>query len=94
MHEQAICQSVLDVVLDAAGERTVSRVRVRVGGGLNVSTESFAQWFEMLAADTPAAGAIVDQRITGEHELAVEEIALEGGEVLRNPAFARPGEEG
>ncbi|MFN2520142.1 MAG: hydrogenase/urease maturation nickel metallochaperone HypA [Candidatus Limnocylindria bacterium] len=94
MHEQAICQSVLDVVLEAAAERPVSRVRVRVGGGLNVSTESFAQWFEMLAADTAAAGAIVDQRITGDNELAVEEIALGDGEVLRNPAFVRTGEEG
>lgn len=93
MHEQAICQSVLDVVLDAAGERPVSRVRVRVGGALAVSTESFAQWFEMLATRTAAAGAIVDQRITGGSELAVEEITLGDGEVLRNPAFAPAGEE-
>lgn len=85
MHEQAIVDAVLGVVLEAAGTRPVQRVRVRVGRSLAVKPDSFDQWFEMLATETPAAGALIEQTVTDGEELAVEEIGLRDGEVLRNP---------
>ncbi len=87
MHEQAIVDAVLGVGLDAAGARPVERVRVRVGRSLAVKPDSFDQWFEMLAAETAAAGAVIEQTVTDGEELAVEEIGLRDGEVLRNPAL-------
>ena len=71
--------------MDAAGTRPVKRVRVRVGRSLAVKPESFDQWFEMLATETAAAGAVIEQTVTEGEELAVEEIGLRDGEVIRNP---------
>lgn len=85
MHELAICEGILDVVLEAAGDRQVRRVAVAIGPEWAVSRESFDQSFAVAAQDTPAAGAIVEQEEAGGGTLVIKEIELEGGVVLMNP---------
>lgn len=49
MHELGLCQSVVDAVERRAGERPVTRVKVRVGALQHVHPEAFAQSFAMAA---------------------------------------------
>jgi Zn finger protein HypA/HybF involved in hydrogenase expression len=85
MHELAICEGILDVVLEAAGDRAVRRVAVAIGPQWAVSRESFDQSFQVAAQNTPAAGAIVEQEAAEGGTLVIKEIELEGGVVLGNP---------
>lgn len=81
-----MCEGILDVVLEAAQERPVRRVQVAIGKDWAVSPESFDQSFQVAAQDTPAQGALVEQQQVGGEALIINEIELEGGIVLRNPA--------
>jgi hydrogenase nickel incorporation protein HypA/HybF len=85
MHELAICEGILDVVLEAAGDRPVRRVAVAIGPQWAVSRESFDQSFQVAAQDTPAAGALIEQEEAPGGTLVIKEIELEGGVVLTNP---------
>lgn len=85
MHELSMCEGILDVVLEAAQERPVRRVKVAIGKDWAVSPESFDQSFQVAAQDTPAQGAVVEQQQVSGEVLTVNEIELEGGVVLRNP---------
>jgi hydrogenase nickel incorporation protein HypA/HybF len=60
MHEGGLCEGVLAVVLEAASERPVSRVQLGIGQLQRVVVDSFDFYWEMLAAETPAAGAAVE----------------------------------
>ena len=60
MHEMAIAEGVLAVVLDVAGGRRVQGVRLRVGALQRVVPDSFQFCFELAAQDTPASGACVE----------------------------------
>ena len=55
MHEVALAQGILDVVLDVAGGREPRTVRVRAGELQSVTQDSLQFCFEMVAQDTPAA---------------------------------------
>jgi len=57
VHELGMCQAVVDAVERRAGDRPVSRVRVRVGSLQHVHPEAFAQSFAMAASGTVAEGA-------------------------------------
>lgn len=60
MHEMALCQGVLEVALEAAGGRAVRRVRVRAGEFQGVVAESWEFCWQLVSADGPAAGALVE----------------------------------
>lgn len=87
MHEGALVEAVLSVVLEAAGEEPVSRVRIRAGQDQHIVNDSFEFHWQMLAGDTPAAGAHLDIQGVPGSELSIEEVELKSGERLRNPAF-------
>lgn len=60
MHEGGLCEGVLAVVLDAAGERPVKRVKLRIGQLQRVVADSFDFYWQMVSVDTPAEGSSVD----------------------------------
>ncbi len=89
MHEAGLCDGVLGVVLDVAGEQRVSRVRVRLGEGQGVLADHFEFHWQVLATGTPAEEAALDLVEVPGDDLVVEWVQLAGGEVLRNPTLDR-----
>ena len=79
MHEVAIAQGILDVVLDVAGGRTAKTVRVRAGQLQAITQDSLQFCFEMVAHDTPAAAARVEVEIIPGDSLTIEAIELDDG---------------
>jgi len=70
MHELALSQSIVDLVLESArkeGVHAISRVVVEVGIAAGVEPDALRFCFDIVAADTLAQGA----------ELAIETIALQ-----------------
>ena len=57
MHEMALAEGIVAVVLDVADGRHVERVYLQVGALLRVAPESLHFAFQLLTDDTPAAGA-------------------------------------
>ena len=60
MHELSLCQSLIEVVVDHAkrgGLARVTDVRVTIGALSCVDPEALAFCFDVVARDTPAAGA-------------------------------------
>lgn len=60
MHEMALAQGILAVVLDVAEAEPVRRVRLSVGALQAVVPESLQLCFQLAAEDTVAADAVVD----------------------------------
>jgi hydrogenase nickel incorporation protein HypA/HybF len=70
MHELALSQSIIDLVVECArqeGVHAVSRVVVEVGSAAGVEPDALRFCFDIVAADTLAQGA----------ELAIETITLQ-----------------
>lgn len=63
MHELALAQGVLDIVLEVAHDEPVRLVRVRVGELQRVVPESLQFCFQMVAQDSPAERAelVIDE---------------------------------
>lgn len=59
MHEMALAEGILDVVLDVAGENPVKAVRVQAGILHAIVPESLKFSFQLAAQDTPAADALL-----------------------------------
>ncbi len=57
MHEMALAEGILDVVLGVAGDNPVKRVRVQAGILHAIVPKSLEFSFQLAAQDTPAAGA-------------------------------------
>lgn len=57
MHELGLCSSIVEAVEQRAGERKVTKVRVRAGRLLHVHPEAFEQSFSMAATGTVAEDA-------------------------------------
>jgi hydrogenase nickel incorporation protein HypA/HybF len=57
MHELGLCEAIVDAIERRAGDRAVSRVRVRVGGLLHVHPEAFEHSFAIAAAGSVAEDA-------------------------------------
>jgi hydrogenase nickel incorporation protein HypA/HybF len=71
MHELALCQNIVELVVERArneGVDRVSRVTIEVGVAAGVEPDALQFCFECVAADTIAQGA----------ELAIEMIPLRG----------------
>jgi hydrogenase nickel incorporation protein HypA/HybF len=79
MHELALAQGVLDVVLDVANGREVRTVRVRAGELLAVTVDSLRFCFELVAQDTPAAAATLEVEITPGDALLIDGVEVEDG---------------
>lgn len=62
MHELAVTQAMLDIVLKHAGGARVRRVSVTVGGWTGYVGESIELFWQELARGTPAEGARLDFR--------------------------------
>ena len=60
MHELGLCASIVDAIERRAGERPVTRVRVRVGKLHHVHPEAFDQSFTVAAMGTIAQDATAD----------------------------------
>ena len=88
MHEAGLCEGVLAVVLDVAGEEPVSRVRIRLGQLQGVLPDHFEFHWQLLAADTMAETARLELVELPGDELMVEEVELASGEIRRNPLLA------
>ena len=57
MHELAICQSVVDAVLDRTGDARVTELRLDVGRLSGVVPDALRFCFELVTEGTPMAGA-------------------------------------
>ncbi|HWQ61845.1 MAG TPA: hydrogenase maturation nickel metallochaperone HypA [Negativicutes bacterium] len=67
MHEMAIAQGILDIVLEAASQNdaaTVLCIKLQVGEMTEVEPEALTFCFAALAAGTAAAGARLDVEVT------------------------------
>jgi hydrogenase nickel incorporation protein HypA/HybF len=60
MHEMALAEGILAVVLDAADGQEVRRVCLQVGKLLMVVPDSLQFSFQLVADGTPAAGAVLE----------------------------------
>lgn len=60
MHELGLCEGILAVVSDIAGDRAVRRVTVRVGALQRIDRDSLEFSFGLLAAGTPADSASLE----------------------------------
>ena len=64
MHEMALAEGILSVVLDASAGAIVRKVELQVGALQLVVPESLRFSFELVSAGTPAEGAVVEVRET------------------------------
>jgi hydrogenase nickel incorporation protein HypA/HybF len=60
VHELALCQGVIAVALEAAGDQDIARVKVRVGQLQRVLPESWDMCWQMAAMDTTAQSSVVE----------------------------------
>src|ERR1700753_596809 len=60
MHELGLCTDIVEAVKRPAGDRSVARVRVRVGGLHHVDPGAFEQSFMVAAVGTVAEDAAAD----------------------------------
>jgi hydrogenase nickel incorporation protein HypA/HybF len=58
VHELALCEAVLAVAFDAAGDREIARVKVRVGQLQRVLPESWEMCWRMASLDSTAAHSV------------------------------------
>jgi hypothetical protein len=79
MHEIALAQGILDVVLDVADGHGVTTVRVRAGELQAVTRDSLQFCFEMVARDTSAAAAHLELDIIPGDALLIDAIELDDG---------------
>jgi Zn finger protein HypA/HybF involved in hydrogenase expression len=88
MHEVAIAQGILDVVLDVADGGEVRTIRVRAGELQAVTQDSLQLCFEMVAFDTHAAAARLEVDIIPGDDLFIDAIELDDGWHFRPDAAA------
>jgi hydrogenase nickel incorporation protein HypA/HybF len=79
MHELALAQGILQVVLDVADGERAKTVRVSAGDLLVVSEDSLQFSFELVAQNTLAEAARLEVAIVSGDELLVDAIELEDG---------------
>lgn len=84
MHEMALAEGILSVVLDASGGANVRAVDLQVGALQLVVPESLRFSFELAAAGTPAEGAVVNVHET---PARLKCRACGAETVLRTPPF-------
>ncbi|MGH7687045.1 MAG: hydrogenase maturation nickel metallochaperone HypA [Candidatus Dormibacteria bacterium] len=78
-----LAQAIASVVEDVAGHRAVERVSVRVGSAQAMTVDSLAFNFTLLTEGTPLASAVLDVTPVAGDGVRVDEIVLDGGDVIR-----------
>ncbi|HYM46310.1 MAG TPA: hydrogenase maturation nickel metallochaperone HypA [Solirubrobacteraceae bacterium] len=63
MHEHALARSILDAAIRHSGGHRVAQIDVAVGALRQVVPDSLAFHFEILARETPCAGARLEQHL-------------------------------
>jgi hydrogenase nickel incorporation protein HypA/HybF len=86
MHEVALAQGILDVVLDVADGREVRTVRVRAGELQAVTEDSLQFCFQLVAQDTLAAAARLELQIMPGDAVLIDAIELADGWYFRPDA--------
>jgi len=79
VHEVAIAQGILEVVLDVAAGREVRSVRLRAGELQAVTQDSLQLCFTMVAQDTSAASAQLEVQVVEGDALLIDAIELPEG---------------
>jgi hydrogenase nickel incorporation protein HypA/HybF len=83
VHELAITESLVDLVVERTAGRRVVAVNVRVGDRSGVVPDAMSFCFDVVAAETPLAGAaLVIEECPG------EDLALVSVELVREPSCA------
>jgi len=77
MHELGITRNIVAIVGEAAGGRRVRRVTLEIGRRSGVMPHAVEFCFDVVAAGTPAACAVLDIRETAGEELNIKSIDLE-----------------
>ena len=83
MHEMGLAEGIVAVVEDAAGDRTVERISVRVGAAQAVVGDSLEFNFRLLTEGTPMQSTALEVTHVEGDGVRVVEIGLAGGEVIR-----------
>ena len=60
MHELSITRSVVAIVSERAAGQRVTRIRLEIGSLSSVVPDAIRFCFDLCAADTPAAGALLE----------------------------------
>lgn len=60
MHELSIAQAVVEAIVDELGAARITRVRLTIGTLSGVVVDSLRFCFDLVAEDTPLAGAALD----------------------------------
>jgi hydrogenase nickel incorporation protein HypA/HybF len=77
MHELGISRNIVAIVGEAANGRPVRRVTLEIGRLSGVMPHAVEFCFELAAAGTPAASALLEIRETAGEELNIKSIDLE-----------------
>jgi len=76
MHELAITDSLVDCVLENAGDARVLKVVVEIGASSGVVPEAIASCFEVCVKGTTLEGATLSIVRTGGRELRIREVEV------------------
>jgi hypothetical protein len=87
MHEMGLAQGIFSTVADMAGERTVTRIVVRVGREQRIASDSLEFSFQLLAEGTQCEGAALTCLVVPGVDVLIDEVELAGDPpaVLRRP---------
>jgi hypothetical protein len=87
MHELGLAEGIMTVAIDMAGERTVSRIVVRIGEEQRIVPDSLEFGFQLLAEGTVCEGATLRCVMVPGIEVLVDEVELGGDPptILRRP---------
>jgi hypothetical protein len=87
MHELGLAEGIMTVAIDMAGERTVSRIVVRIGEEQRIVPDSLEFGFQLLAEGTVCEGASLRCVVVPGIEVLVDEVELGGDSptILRRP---------
>jgi hydrogenase nickel incorporation protein HypA/HybF len=77
MHELAITRSVVEAVAERAEGQRVIRVRLQIGKGSAVMPDAIRFCFDLVAENTPLAGARLEIEETSGQELLIQEMEVE-----------------
>lgn len=89
MHEMALAEGILRVVLEKAAGQRVRKVQLRVGAGHRVTSESLEMCFRLAAQETPAAEASLLIDAVPGNDLLVDGVETDGGWLRRPGAPVR-----
>ena len=87
MHELGLAEGIMTVAIDMAGDRTVTRIAVRIGEEQRIVPDSLEFGFQLLAEGTVCEGATLQCLVVSGVNVLVDEVELVGDPptVLRRP---------